>query len=210
MNRTAVVTFLLVGLSVGGAARAAVPVVPVLAVSDLRPGQAAVVRTVFEGDSIESFDAVLVGVLPGGRADGDVILARATSPRVVQSGIAQGMSGSPVYVEGRLIGALSSGWSFSKEPIFGITPIGDMLAVLDRPESANPDGTSGPVGVDPQAPSPMWRDFAWGDDSRPAAPDAASPRPMRPGELPLPLAAGGLDPAALPRVRRCSPPTASR
>lgn len=192
-------------LLAGGATRAAVPVVPVMPVSDLRPGQAAVVRTVFAGDSVESFDAVIVGVMPGGRADGDVILARATSARVVASGVAQGMSGSPVYVDGKMIGALSSGWAFSREPIFGITPIAEMLAVLDRPESERPDGTSGPAGVDPQRASPRWRDFSWSDgplqatDGDLAGPGA--PPPGMPGPLALPLAAGGLHPDALPFVR---------
>lgn len=193
---------LFVSLFAGGAARAAVPVVPVMPVSEVRPGQAAVVRTVFAGDSIETFDAVILGVLPGGRADGDVILARATTPRVAESGVAQGMSGSPVYVDGRLVGALSSGWSFSKEPIFGITPIGEMLEVLDRPESPRPDGTSGPVGVDPQPASPRFREFTWGDDpGAPAAGAPSAPRAPRPGALALPLAAGGLHPDALPLVR---------
>ncbi|HVQ24112.1 MAG TPA: hypothetical protein VMV01_02995, partial [Planctomycetota bacterium] len=56
--------------------------VPTAPVSALRPGQKAVVRTVFAGDSVETFEAVIVGVLPGGRSEGDMILARATSPRV--------------------------------------------------------------------------------------------------------------------------------
>src|ERR1043166_8524084 len=86
----------------------------------------------------------LVGVLPGGRAEGDLILARALGPRVEATGVAQGMSGSPVYVDGKLIGALSSGWAFSKEPVFGITPIGEMLAVLDQPESPATSKRPGP------------------------------------------------------------------
>ena len=92
-----------------GRAETSVPTAPV---SSLRPGQKAVVRTVFAGDSVETFDAEIVGVVPGGRSEGDLILARATSPRVEQTGVAQGMSGSPVYVDGKLIGALSSGWPF--------------------------------------------------------------------------------------------------
>lgn len=201
VSRLPILPSLLLCLITGGAARAAVPVVPVMPVSEVRPGQAAVVRTVFAGDSIESFDAVIVGVLPGGRADGDVILARATTARVVASGVAQGMSGSPVYVGGRLVGALSSGWSFSKEPIFGITPIGEMLEVLDRPESARPDGTSGPVGVDPLPGSPRFREFAWSDDTPPAGAAPATAPAGRPGALALPLATGGLHPDALPLVR---------
>ena len=186
----------------GGASRAAVPVVPVMPVSEVRPGQAAVVRTVFAGDSIQSFDAEILGVLPGGRADGDIILARATSASVIASGVAQGMSGSPVYVNGRMIGALSSGWQFSKEPIFGITPIGEMLEVLDRPESTQDDGTSGMTGVDPSQALPRLREFAWTDDPASVAPPAApAASTARPGALALPLAAGGLVPEAMPAVR---------
>lgn len=200
MNRHLFVAAILSSLFPGGASRAAVPVVPVMPVAEIRPGQAAVVRTVFAGDSIETFDAVIVGVLPGGRADGDVILARATTPRVVASGVAQGMSGSPVYVNGRMIGALSSGWAFAKEPVFGITPIGEMLDVLDRPESERADGTSGPAGVDPLQAAPRFREFRWSDDE--ADPPAPAPAgPARPGALALPLAAGGLHPDALPLVR---------
>src|SRR5947207_15658702 len=125
--------FASVFLLIAGVAGAAPPLT--LPPSLLHAGQHAVVRTVFSGDSVETFEAVIVGVLPGGRAEGDLILARATGPRVEATGVAQGMSGSPVYVDGKLIGALSSGWAFSKEPVFEITPIGEMLAVLDQPET---------------------------------------------------------------------------
>jgi hypothetical protein len=198
VNRTFLVAALATMLA-GGASSAAVPVVPVMPVADVRPGQQATVRTVFAGDSIETFEAIILGVLPGGRADGDIILARATSPRVIASGVAQGMSGSPVYVDGRVVGALSSGWQFSKEPIFGITPIGEMLEVLDRPESARDDGTSGMTGVDPAQALPRLREYAWTDD--PAAPAPPAPPAGRPGALALPLAAGGLVPEAMPVVR---------
>ena len=176
-------------------ALAAAPVVPVAPVSALHPGQQALVRTVFVGDSIETFTAEIVGVLPGGRAEGDMILARATDPRVILTGVAQGMSGSPVYVDGRLIGALSSGWAFSKEPIFGITPIGEMLAVLDQPD-ADTDESVGPTGIDPQARA-TFRGLSWED-----SPDG--PTPPRSGSRPglaLQLAVSGLAPAAQDRVR---------
>ena len=173
--------------------------VPTLAPADLRPGQPAVVRTVFAGDSIETFDAVILGVMDGGRSDGRIILARATSERVIATGVAQGMSGSPVYVDGKLVGALSSGWAFSKEPIFGITPIGEMLDVLDRPDAPPGDAAGGPSGLD-EARSTSWRGLSWSDDSLTApAPRAADS--SRPAPLKLPLAAGGLHPAAFGAVR---------
>ncbi|MEO5988724.1 MAG: SpoIVB peptidase S55 domain-containing protein [Candidatus Eisenbacteria bacterium] len=175
---------------------AAVPSVATLAPGALHAGQLAKVRTVFVGDSIETFEAEIIGVLPGGRAGGDMILARATSERVIRSGVAQGMSGSPVYVDGKLIGALSSGWQFSKEPIFGITPIGEMLAVLDLAETAHPEGTAGPTGIDPlPGASPRFREYRWDEDEAPALPTPLSLG--RPFTLALPLAAGGLHPDAL-------------
>jgi hypothetical protein len=173
--------------------------VPTAPVSSLRPGQKAVVRTVFAGDSVETFEAEIVGVLPGGRAEGDMIIARATGPRVEQTGVAQGMSGSPVYVDGKLIGALSSGWSFAKDPVFGITPIGEMLSVLDQPDLPPGDGTPGPVGVEPAAVSPRFREFRWAGADTDATPIPAV-TPQHPW-LPLPLAASGLNPAALASVR---------
>lgn len=183
---------------------AAPPGVPTAAPRELHAGQRAVVRTVFQGDSIEEFPAEIVGVLEGGRAEGDLILARATSERVARLGVAQGMSGSPVYVDGRLIGALSSGWSFSREPLFGITPIGEMLEVLDRTPGAGGRTTAGPTGVDLAVPAGDrgFREFAWDDDKAPAlatptpGAGAAGPVPLR-----LPLACGGLDPRALEAAR---------
>jgi hypothetical protein len=174
--------------------------VPTAPVSSLRPGQKAVVRTVFAGDSVETFEAEIVGVLPGGRAEGDMIIARATGPRVEQTGVAQGMSGSPVYVDGKLIGALSSGWSFAKDPVFGITPIGEMLSVLDQPDLPPGDGTPGPVGVEPAAVSPRFREFRWAGADTDATPLTAAAPTQHPW-LALPLAASGLNPAALASVR---------
>ena len=149
---------------------------PTLDVAGIRSGQKAVVKTVFEGDRIEEFEAEIVGVLHGGRVDGDMILARATSERVVRTGVAAGMSGSPVYVDGKLIGALSSGWSFSREPLFGVTPIRDMLDVLDLPAQAPTGGTAGPTGAEVQTQSAGVRfgEFRWDDPPRDIGNDVVS------------------------------------
>jgi len=76
-----------------------------------------------------------------------LILARGLGPRLAATGVAQGMSGSPVYVDGKLIGALSSGWAFAREPIFGVTPIGEDAERAGRTENSAGDATPGPVGV---------------------------------------------------------------
>ena len=199
----------MLGLALPGLAQAASPVVPTMPASAVRAGQKAEVRTVFAGDSVETFTAEIVGLLPGGRAEGDLILARATGARVERTGVAQGMSGSPVYVDGRLIGALSSGWAFSREPVFGITPIAEMLAVLDEPESKETDGTAGPVGVDPvAAPRLRFREFRWADeDTTPGtAVASAVARDPRRAALALPLAVSGAHPQALATLRESFEP----
>ncbi len=187
-----------------GTARATPP--PTLGPEDLRPGDRAVVRTVFRGDSIEEFPAEILGVLSGGRLDGPVILARATSDRLERTGVAQGMSGSPVYVDGKLVGALATGWTFEREPLFGITPIREMLRVLEQPGSGVTGPSAGPAGVELAAsPSVRFGAFHW-DDGEPPAPPAGSDRGAAPEAgpvaLPVPLAAGGMNPAALELARR--------
>jgi len=192
------------------APRTAPAQVPTLGVDQLRPGQKAVVRTVFQGSQIEEFEAVIVGVLHNGRADGDLVLARATSERMKLTGIAQGMSGSPVYVDGKLIGALSSGWQFSREPLFGITPIGEMLALLEHP-SGDPTGVSGgPSGAEVAGMSSDVRfgEFHWDDDrleveelARSSAAHPPGLPALGPEALAVPLACAGLDGAALDFAR---------
>ena len=177
-----------------------------LAPEELRPGDRAIVRSVFRGDSIEEFPAEIVGVLSGGQVDGQTIIARATSERLRQVGVAQGMSGSPVYVDGRLIGALASSWPFARDPLFGITPIREMLRLFDQPASSATGPAGGPAGVELTAlPGGLrFGEFHW-EESAPAepmpAPGAdASHRGFQAGApalLPIPLACGGLAPAAL-------------
>jgi hypothetical protein len=97
-------------------------------VEEIRPGMVGIGRTVLQGTELQEFKAHILGVLrnvQGPRRD--LILARLEGAGLAESGVAQGMSGSPVYVDGRLIGAVSySIGAFSKEPIAGITPIAEM------------------------------------------------------------------------------------
>src|SRR5262245_13461424 len=97
----------------------------VFPVDDLRPGMVAVGRTVFEGERLDEFKATILGVLRnviGPRRN--LILARLEGGPLANTGVIAGMSGSPVYIDGRLVGAVSySLGEFSKEPIAGITPI---------------------------------------------------------------------------------------
>ena len=89
--------------------------------------------TVFQGTKPEPFKIRVVSVLRNFLPKQDVILIRAEDPRVEHSGIVAGMSGSPVYIDGKLVGAVAYAWSFAKEPLGGVTPIETMLAERARP-----------------------------------------------------------------------------
>ena len=97
-------------------------------VDELRVGMVGVGKTVFEGDRLDEFKVHILGVLKnviGTRRN--LILARLEGGPLAETGVIAGMSGSPVYIDGRLVGAVSySLGQFSKEPIAGITPIGEM------------------------------------------------------------------------------------
>jgi len=112
---------LLLATSLRGAA-------PQMSVSEIRPGMVGIGRTVFDGTHVEEFKAHILGVLEnviGPRRS--LILARLEGGPLANTGVIAGMSGSPVYVDDRLIGAVSYALgSFSKEPIAGITPIAEM------------------------------------------------------------------------------------
>jgi hypothetical protein len=104
-------------------------------ISELKPGMVATGRTVFQGDQLEEFKAHILGVLHnsiGPRRD--LILARLEGGPLANTGVIAGMSGSPVYIDGRLVGAVSySLGDFSKEPIAGITPIEEMISDATLP-----------------------------------------------------------------------------
>jgi len=104
-------------------------------VDELKPGMVGVGRTVFEGDRLDDFKVHILGVLKnviGPRRN--LILARLEGGPLADTGVIAGMSGSPVYIDGRLVGAVSySLGTFSKEPIAGITPIDEMVEAATLP-----------------------------------------------------------------------------
>jgi hypothetical protein len=104
-------------------------------VDEIKPGMVGIGRTVFEGDRLEEFKVHMIGVLRnsiGPRRN--LILARLEGGPLANTGVIAGMSGSPVYIDGRLVGAVSySLGQFSKEPIAGITPIDEMTADATLP-----------------------------------------------------------------------------
>ncbi|HEX8144268.1 MAG TPA: hypothetical protein VF553_16830 [Pyrinomonadaceae bacterium] len=100
---------------------------------DVRPGMKAVGWTVFSGTEPEEFGVEILGVLPGFPGPRQsAIIARLTGERATKTGVFAGMSGSPVYIDGRLVGAVAFSFPFSKEPIAGITPIKQMIDIFER------------------------------------------------------------------------------
>ncbi len=109
------------------------PPAAILPLADVRPGMVGQALTVFSGTKPEPFKIRVVAVMRNFLPKQDVILIRAEDPRVEFSGIVAGMSGSPVYIDGKLMGAIAYAWSFAKEPLGGVTPIESMLAERSRP-----------------------------------------------------------------------------
>ncbi len=118
-------------------------------VEEIRPGMTGEGFSAFSTGGVERFEVEVIDVLEKSGPHRNLILARLIGPVVEEAGIIAGMSGSPVYIDGRLVGAVAYGWSFSKRPIAGITPIGEMLDVLALPEPPED------VSVVPHARAPM-------------------------------------------------------
>lgn len=110
----------------------------ILPFEDIRPGMTGVGRTVFAGNEIVEFDVEIVGTLPGIAPDQDLILGLCTGGPLTDTRILSGMSGSPVFVDGKLIGAVAYSWGFSTAPIAGITPIGEIMAIPTRGTARSP------------------------------------------------------------------------
>lgn len=104
---------------------------------DIRAGMHGYGRTVFSGNRIDEFQVEILGVLENVGPKQSLILAKLSGGPLEQTGVLQGMSGSPVFVGGRLIGAVALAFPFSKAPIAGIRPIEDMLRVGEN-RSAQP------------------------------------------------------------------------
>ncbi|HYB96669.1 MAG TPA: SpoIVB peptidase S55 domain-containing protein [Vicinamibacterales bacterium] len=112
----------------------------------VRPGMIGVGRTVFAGTTLEDFKVEILGVMRNVLAPKrDLILARLEGGPLAHTGVIAGMSGSPVYIDGKLIGAVSySLGQFSKEPIAGITPIAEMVDATAMPSTVR---VSRPVAI---------------------------------------------------------------
>jgi hypothetical protein len=109
-------------LAVAGAVGATEVVAP----DAVEPGTAGVCITEMDGGELVEIPVTVIGSLGPTGPEREIVLIRLEDPRYEKTGIIAGMSGSPVYVEGRLLGALAFGWAFAKEPIGGVTPFSRM------------------------------------------------------------------------------------
>ena len=94
----------------------------IMPLAELKEGMIGEGRTVFKGDKIETFQVKILGVLHNYLPQQDLILGELKGGNLEETGVIAGMSGSPVFIQGRMIGAVAYSWPFAKTPIAGITP----------------------------------------------------------------------------------------
>jgi len=181
-------SLILLGALFVAAAATATEIFPV---KDLAPGMRGfTLSDLGDGKGVQRYDIEIVGVLQSYAPKQDLVLARVLNEAIEKTGIIAGMSGSPVYVDGKLVGALAYGWPFSREPICGITPIQSMLDIRKAP-AAPPVPIGGASAPAAQFVSSFGgRDFASGLTAllSPLKGDAASAGPVA---LPLPVSFSG-------------------
>jgi hypothetical protein len=168
------------------------------AVEDVRAGMKGVGKTCVKGTKVESFDAEILGVLRNTNPGRDMVLARLSGLNLDKTGVIQGMSGSPVFVNNKLLGAVAFAWPYGKEPIAGITPFVQMreyVAAFERRDIAEKGqprkvGFIKPIVVD----GGEYAEATVSDDygARPTAADGLWMVPLR-----TPLATSGMSARSL-------------
>lgn len=116
-----------------------------LSLTAIHPGQKGIGKTVFQGSDPEDFDVEILGILENIGPRQNIILARLSGGPLEKTGVMQGMSGSPVYIGGKLIGAVALAFPYSKDTIAGIRPIEEMLAAEAQPAPAPRARLAAPV-----------------------------------------------------------------
>lgn len=195
MNR-GIAAALLAALAVP-AAHASPP--PILPFKEVRTGMRGIGLTTFRGTEVERFDVEIIGTLPNVGPDQNLILGRLSGGPLEGTGVLAGMSGSPVFVDGKLVGAVAYSWGFAKQAIAGITPIEEMLQVAER-ESEGAPGARPRLHWHPQAlqalrePSALERFFTEHVLGRLGSGTGA---PLR---ATVPLSVAGIGPGSLERL----------
>lgn len=184
--RTILRSMALAAVLVAASALALAEPTGILPAGELTPGMKGYgLSDLGDGKGVQRFEVEIVGLLKSYAPKQDLILARVLGDTLEKTGIIGGMSGSPIYVDGKLIGALAYGWPFSRDPICGITPIQSMLDIRKAP--AAPPVPIGGAATRASALVTAFRDRAF------AEPMAALVQPLKPAS-----AATGLSPLPLP------------
>lgn len=127
-----------------------VPIDPVMPLSQVKSGMRAEIRTVLHGTKISRFPATLLGIIPRKTSPKNLVLIRVDDPYVrANGGIAAGMSGSPVYVKGKLVGAIGYGWQFGDSNLGLVTPVEEMIKAFNWPDKIPPFGLSAKIPKEP-------------------------------------------------------------
>ncbi len=129
----ALLTLSIAGLMLLSLAALASGATSTIGIGDIKPGMKGYGMTVFRGTRPERFDVEVIDVLHNFRPSQDLILVRTHHPILEKAIVVGGMSGSPIYFDGKLAGAYAYGWLFGKEPLAGVTPIANMMKELHRP-----------------------------------------------------------------------------
>jgi hypothetical protein len=215
---------LLASLVLAGVASSADLAPRYMPLSEVRPGMSGVGKTTLVGSEIAEFEIVVLAVLKNVSPGRDLIMVRCRGAGLEETGVVAGMSGSPVYVDDRLVGAAAYAFQWSKAPIVGVQPIEQMLEVADRSPPAGRPPSALRADADPAvsipasalgnapAPVPGRETFQMRSIRTPLMVSGASPRllahlgeqlapfglvPMQGGAAPADLAAGArLEPGA--------------
>ena len=165
---------------------------------DLRPGMKGTARTVFSGTETQEFGVEILGVIPGYPGPRQsAIIARLSGANVEKTGVFAGMSGSPVYIDGKIVGAIAFSFPFAKEPIAGITPIKQMIDLFNKGSENDSQKPKEPRAV-------SFAQLA-ASDWKPSLPKAAVSSvsllaPVSAGSALLPLLGQQMTPIATPLV----------
>lgn len=176
----------------------------IMPVGDVQNGMEGVGKTVLQGCEIVEFQAKVLGVMRGVAPGRDLVLCRCSGANLEYTGVIAGMSGSPIYFDGKLLGAVAYTWSFNKEPIAGVTPFEQMRSFSARPApaarsviEATPDGAmplaSLDIGGDP---------FAGLKQKAATSGTAVAARTGQMTPLAVPLAATGFTAASLAQLQQ--------
>lgn len=172
MRKTILANMLLVcgllALSTGVSFAEFVPTDPIMPISQVRPGMRGEARTVIRGTEVVRFPVEVLDVIRRNTAPRNLILIRASGPVIEETGgIAAGMSGSPVYIGGKLVGAIGYGWNFSRHDMGLVTSIEDMVALWDNVERIP---SFDPAPIIPDAPATP-KEAAASEDVKQSEPD---------------------------------------